>query len=543
MKRQFLFFVVLAFNGFAACAASVTASSKVTDVTVYQDRAAVTRSASVPLAGGEQQVIFEGLPFGLDENSVRAHGLGNGYKILGVEIRRDYKKVEENEQTGKLRGQIKALKQKSQDLDDERSDLKQRHELLNRLSSNIGSGTEKAPPSVADIKIFSDYYGTQISTISTRLRGIERGQAELREQIQDLNMQLQQIVQPGSPDRRSVVVTVDAGSETVANIRVDYLIHGCSWQPQYDVHYQSGEKSIALTAYGIIRQSSGENWDGVKVTLSTARPQQGTSLPDLGAWIIDVLQPVFSAPAPAVEAQHKEDRSNNFAGMKENRVLGLSSLASAQILTANVEARGFSAVYKVPATVSVPSDGQPHRCTISIQQMAAEQSYASTPKLNPGAFVKARVRNANVAPLLPGQLNVFMENDFVGSSQLPLVGPEGVFDLFLGKDDSIKVQRKGKTRREEISGVFSKSKVIKLGYAIELENFQDKDVVVALKDQVPVSQNDKIKVSYRSNIKVGEENKESGELTWQVAIPARKKVVVDVDFQVECPPEINVGGI
>jgi uncharacterized protein (TIGR02231 family) len=551
MKRQLLLSVVLAISGFAAHAASVTANSKVTDVTVYQDRALVTRSASVPLANGEQQVIFEGLPIGLDENSVRARGQGKGYKILGVEIRRDYKKVEENEQTKKLRDQIKTLQQKSQDLGDERRDLEQKRELLKRLGNNVGQGGDKTPPSVTDIKTFADYYGTQISAISVRLRGIERGQQDISEQIRDLSKQLQQIIQPGSDDKRVVVVTVNADSATNADLQVDYLIYGCSWQPQYDVHYQSGDKNIELTAYGVIRQNSGENWDGVKVTLSTARPQQGTSLPDLGAWTIDVLQPVqpiaMSAPA-AVDAvaqskmKRLETRSNSFAA---GSAVGLAADASSsvQMLTANIETRGFSAVYKVPATVSVPSDGQPHRCTISIQQMSAEQSYASTPKLNPGAFVKAKVKNANAAPLLPGQLNIFMENDFVGSSQLALVGPEGVFDLFLGKDDSIKVQRKDKTRKEETGGIFTKSKTIKMGYTIDLENFQNKDVVVTLKDQIPVSQNDKIKVSYKSNAKVSEENKETGELTWQVTIPARKKITIDVDFQVECPPEINVSGI
>ena len=551
MKRQLILSAVLAVSAIAAHAASVTANSKVTDVTVYQDRALVTRSASVQLANGEQQVVFEGLPSGLDENSVRARGLGKGYKILGVEIRRDYQKVGENEQTKKIRDQIKSWQQKSQDLDDERGDLQKKRELLNRLSNSVGDGKEKSSATiVSDIKTLTEYYGTQISAISVRLRAIERSRADADEQINELQKQLATLIQPGSPDKRSVVVTVDANAEVAANLQVDYLIHGCSWQPQYDVHYQGGDKNIQLTAYGIIRQNSGENWDSVKVTLSTARPQQGTSLPDLTTWTVDVLQsqpPMpMNAPAPMAMSKtvlRKEMRGNALAEADAVLLDESEVITSAQTLTANVETRGFSAVYKVPAAVSVPSDGQPHRCTISIQEMSAEQSYASTPKLNPGAFVKAKVKNANAAPLLPGQLNIFMENDFVGSSQLALIGPEGVFDLFLGKDDSIKVQRKDKTRKEETSGVFSKAKVVKMGYTIELENFQNKDVTISLKDQIPVSQNEKIKVSYKSNVKVSEENKETGELTWKIDVPARKKITVDVDFQVECPPDVTVGGI
>jgi uncharacterized protein (TIGR02231 family) len=559
MKRLLLSFVVLSVSGFAAHAASVTANSKVTDVTVYQDRALVSRSASVPLANGEQQVIFEGLPIGLDENSVRARGQGKGYKILGVEIRRDFKKVADSEELKNLREQVRTLQFKTQDLDDERGDLQKQRDLLGQLSGKIGNG-EKQPLTVADIQKLTDYYGAQSATVSARLRAIKRSRDDLNQQINDLNKQISTLAQPGSPDQRSVVVTVSASAAVSADLQVDYLIHDCSWQPQYDVHYQAGEKNLALTAYGIIRQNSGEDWDGVKVTLSTARPQQGTSLPDLSKWTVNVLEPRSEAAAsPKLDYGNtitggatinsgllgQEMRTQNAIGVGADFNVNTVQLKPAKSLvsTADIDVQGFSAAYKIPGTVSVPNDGQPHRCTISLMELAAEQNYASTPKLNPGAFVKAKVKNANAAPLLPGQLNVFMGNDFVGSARLALIGPEGVFDLFLGKDDSIKVQRKDKTRKEETSGVFSKSKVIRMGYTIELENFQDKDVVVTLKDQIPVSQNEKIKVSYKSNLKVGEENKENGELTWQVTIPARKKITVDVDFQVECPPDLAVSGV
>ncbi|MDR1191491.1 MAG: mucoidy inhibitor MuiA family protein [Verrucomicrobiales bacterium] len=562
--RHFLSFVVLSASGIAACAASLTADSKISDVTVYQDRAIVTRSAEVKLADGEQQVVFAGLPDGLDENSVRARGTGSGFKILGVEIRRDFKKVADSEELKVLRDQVKALQFQTQDLDDERNMLSQKQNLLDRLSNKLG-GDEKHPLTVTEIKGMTDYYGEQNATIKTRLRAIERSRDDLNRQIGDLNKQIATLAQPGSPDKRSVVVTVSAEAAVSAELQVDYLIHGCSWQPQYDVHYQTGEKNLALTVYGVIRQSSGEDWDGVKVTLSTARPQQGTSLPDLAKWTLNVStpQPPASAMAPMKEGAlsitggtvrtwgGNEIRGNSFSAGSGGVVNYSGAISAGSLMvenqalfqTADVVTQGFSAVYKVPTTVSVPSDGQPHRCTISIMELAAEQSYASTPKLNPGAFVKAKVKNANAAPLLPGQLNVFMGNDFVGSARLALIGPEGVFDLFLGKDDTIKAQRQDKTRKEETSGVFTKSKIVKMGYTIELENFQSKDVTVSLKDQIPVSQNEKIKVTYKSNMKVSEENKETGELTWDLAIPAKKKVTVDVDFQVECPPDITVSGL
>lgn len=536
-------------------AATIPAEHRISGVTVFPDRAVVTRQGSVSLPAGEHQIVFENLPIGLDENSVRAGGTGGGWKILGVELKRDYREPAQSPEVVKLREQIRGLEDRRQDLQDERGDLGQKRELLNKLSRETGSasdgepGAKKPTVSVAEIQRLVEYYGQESNKISLRLRAIERAERELNRELERLRAELARLENPGTPQNRRVAVTVAATAATAATtaqVEVSYMVPGASWSPQYDVHAAEDVKKITLTAYGVVRQNTGEHWENVRLTLSTARPQVGTALPELTPWVLDVVCPMpAAAPARDMLMKQNELRRNTVAnqGMVASE-LEADAAEAVQTLTARVEQRGFSAVYVVPGTATVPSDGEPHRSTISRQEMAAVTEYTATPKLMPGAFVKAKVQNANPAPLLPGPLNVFMGNDFVGSARLGLVGPEGAFDVFLGKDDGIKVQRKEKVRREETTGLVQKSRRIRTGYVIELENMKRTEEAVTVKDQIPVAAAGQITVRVTGvSPRPGKENKETGELQWEMKLKPREKRTIEVDVEVEAPVDVPVSGI
>jgi uncharacterized protein (TIGR02231 family) len=531
-------------------AADIAADHRISAVTVFPDRALVTRRGTVSLTAGEHRIIFDNLPIRLDENSVRASGTGTGWKILGVEIQRDYREPAQSPEALKLRDQIRGLEDKRQDFQDERGDLGQKRDLLNKLSreaSTASGGEDKKPAvSIADIQKLVEYYGQEINKISLRLRAIERAERDLDKDLDRLRAELAKLKNPGTPQNRKVAVTVEAATPTSAPVEISYMLHGASWSPQYDIHAAEDAKKITLTAYGVVRQNTGEHWENVKLTLSTARPQIGTALPDLNPWIIDIDRPMPSA-APALPDAKWELRRNAAVGFAAQDMLADAAKPeneAVQTLTANVEQRGFSAVYVISGTTTVPSDGEPHRSTISRQEMTANTEYTATPKLMPGAFVKAKVQNANPAPLLPGPLNVFMGNDFIGSSRLSLVGPEGVFDVFLGKDDGIKVQRKEKLRREETTGLVQKTRRIRCGYTIEIENMKRSEVTLTVKDQIPVSSDAKITVR-ASGIapKPTQETKESGELQWEIKLKPKEKKTIEVDFDIEAPIDLPLTGI
>src|SRR5437870_2686596 len=89
-----------------------TIDAPITAVTVYTDRARVTRRGTVHLAAGEHTLTLGGLPTTLEDNSVRAGGRGAQVKILGVEVARQFV-------TSAPEGSLAETQQQLQDLQDQ----------------------------------------------------------------------------------------------------------------------------------------------------------------------------------------------------------------------------------------------------------------------------------------------------------------------------------------------------------------------------------------------------------------------------------------
>ncbi|MEO0453464.1 MAG: DUF4139 domain-containing protein, partial [Verrucomicrobiota bacterium] len=436
---------------------------------------------------------------------------------------------------------------------DERNVLNEKKKLLQDLSNKAGETAEESDAtaiSVTDLKELVDYYSSQTQDIALRLRGIERETTELREEINRLRRQLKEIQNPGKPQTRKIIVMAKADQGTRSQIQVDYLIGNAGWQPQYDIHASSDSTEIELTTYGVIRQRTGEDWEDVNLTLSTARPSVGTAIPELTPWTLDFFKPVErpkSAPADSYRslAVAKSEVRSNYLSDESQVLEGEAELLeSAQVMTSVIQSRGFNAVYVVPAKMSAPSDGEPHRCTVSIQKMESKRSYVSRPKLSRLVFMKATVTNANEAPLLPGQMNTFVDNDYIGRSYLNLVGPKGNFDLSLGQDDSIKVTRKEKVRKEDTRGILSRDRENQLGYTIEIENFKEEAVQLELEDQIPVSKDGQILVKAKKiSPQPDKTKKETGKLTWNLELAGRQKKTIEVEFTVSHPPGQSIDGL
>ena len=52
-------------------------SSDISSVTVFSDRAQVTRSTKLELSAGEHQILFSDLPQEIEQNSIQVNGTGN----------------------------------------------------------------------------------------------------------------------------------------------------------------------------------------------------------------------------------------------------------------------------------------------------------------------------------------------------------------------------------------------------------------------------------------------------------------------------------
>ena len=290
-------------------------------------------------------------------------------------------------------------------------------------------------------------------------------------------------------------------------------------------------------------------------TLSSARPSTAARLPELAAWTVDfggsnniILEDQLKDVKQ--KAQHSVGFNNSVA------VNGTATAATpanapqqlaaedSDVQVAEVRSLGPAATFTVPARTSIPSDNQPHRNAISVLALKGEWTYVTTPKLVASAFLKTKVTNTSGGPLLGGDINAFLGNNFVGKSNIGLVAANASFDLFLGVDENIKVTRTEGVRKEEIGGIISRLKLYKRSFTIEVQNFKTTEASFKLRDQLPVSKNGQIAVvvnKVEPAFKSHDEN--TGEVTWDFKLKPNEKQKITVEYEIDAPYAQAVAGI
>ncbi len=525
----------------------------VTAVTVYPDRARVTRSGVATLQPGVQRLEMRELPLALDPSSVRAAARGTArVRLLGVDVRREFFVETPAERVRELEKRIEGLQDQIAALDAQAGLLNEERKALLGLSGAaeaFAKGLAYGRTTAADQMALQATLRQRLGEIDAALQGLAVQRRELERQKQKLEAELTQL--RGATGRERYVASVEvevlqAGELTVELIGV---VTHAGWTPLYDLRLLEGEQTTLEVGYlAQVTQRTGEDWSDVALTLSTARPALAQTIPELKPWTIAPPPPpmpmaaaprgvtrakMAAAPAPAML-----EMAADFAGAAPEA----APVEEAEEVMATVETSGAAVTYTVPGAVSVPADGAPHKVTVARYALSPELDYVSAPKLVEAAYRRAKVANDSSYTLLPGPANLFAGDEFIGATRLELTAPGGKLELYLGVDDRVKVKRELK-RREVDKKLIGDRRRITYGYEIALENFLAGPVTLTLYDQVPVAGHESIKVRLESVDPRPVEQTEMGLLKWELTLAAGQKHTVRFDFSVEHPRDMTVVGL
>lgn len=342
-------------------------------------------------------------------------------------------------------------------------------------------------------------------------------------------------VQRGAPlQQREIHVALEASAETDLELEAEYAVRGASWEPLYDIRLLDGR--VTLTYLACVRQQSGEDWPAVPLSLSTARPAVSATLPELSPWYVDAYHP------PAVKM------TRSMAPM-ETLDVGAPPPAAApaprvEIAAAEIERSGAAVTYRVRRPVAVPADGSPQKTTVTTLDFDAELDYITVPKLAEEAYLRAKIRNASEFVLLPGSASIFHFHgpEFVGKTALEITAPNEEFEIHLGVDDRIKVERElaGRAAAKSLIGNTRRSS---FGYKITLTNHLEVPARVAVFDQLPVAWHEEIKVKLQDATPKPADQSQLNILKWELELQPQEKREVSFAFTVEHPREMVVAGM
>lgn len=305
-----IFFCVGSFGDFARAGQNV--KSKVSAVTVYADRALITRASDVTLSPGVNTVEFDGLPIALADQSLRVSGEAESdVKILDVQIKTVFIDTISNEHVQELYNRLSSLKNEEQILTKKKDVFAAEMALVDSLriyyARSAQGGVTKN--SYEDWTKMIEFLEKTMNSINEKALDNESKLQDVRNRITSVQAEIQQTQSYPKKSEKHIVVTLSSDKSGSTTLSLSYVIGGASWTPLYEVRASSGNKTMELTYSGMVRQTTGEDWKAVAVALSTAQPRAAGAPPVLPPWQVSEYQPVSPAPVVGFQPVNQERQS------------------------------------------------------------------------------------------------------------------------------------------------------------------------------------------------------------------------------------------
>ncbi len=535
----------------AVQAGQIIAESRISEVTVFNDRAMVKRAATVKLEKGENVVVFEGLPLQVSEDTLRAEGKGTTVaRIEGLAIRTVFLENSSEKRIRDIEGEIQTLERSVKRIDARRTSLTAQKAFVDSIKLGWGERISRdlalGKPSSTELGEASRFVGESMLKVEEGLFDAEAEKKPILDRIAALRKQLADISRSGRKEVRSAEVTIDAATAMKLDLELSYLVSQARWEPTYDIRLSADGKSAELLYRAIIAQSSGEDWNGVNLSLSTAAPSAGSAPPELQQWNINFPEPVRPVAARAYKMAMKAAASAPMAVEVDSMQAeyGGSSPEAAMLKASHqssLVSEGQNSVqFTIPKSIDIPADGSRQTSLIAAEKIPVKAEFVTVPKLSQAVFLKSEVTNSSSYPLLAGVVNVFNDSAYVGKSYLKAVAPGEKFDLFFGSDSAVKVKRSVTKVRKE-AGILA-GNAVSWHCTVELENFRKEEIALSLIDQIPVAGNEEIKVAIRNNEPAATESRNDGRQLWRLSLKPGEKRTVNYQIDVEYPKGKDITG-
>jgi uncharacterized protein (TIGR02231 family) len=521
---------------------AIQAVSRISTVTVFPDRATVVRTTQVRPVLGVQSVVFGGLPVGLLPNSLRVSGRGTAaVKILGLESAQEFQDAALLPEVEKLQSEIEGQTLLLAKLKGEAEVLDAQEKFVLSIQASTAA---KAGDQIAQGKTDVPAWERVLDFLGARLGALKEKELDQRKRLEAAQIRLETLrkrldaIKPQRPkESRKVTVLLEAPKAGDLALDLTYTVMNARWVPVYTLRALPETGEMELTASGLIQQRSGESWESVQARLSTSSPALESRPGALSSWTLDIYVP----PPQAYRSAPKRADAASVGGVMAEAPAPAPP-REAELETAAAVETGLHLNFEIKRPIDIPSDGAPHKVPIDAQRLKVKYDYTCTPKLKEMLFLRGTLKNTLPYPLLPGAADLFILDDYVGSTALGHVPVNDEAKLYFGEDRQIKVAYL-ETKREKVpAGFMGKTDRLKLAYRISLQNLRRTPVEIEVVDQLPVSRNSKIEVKDVA-LQPPAKADEKGILTWSLALAPAEKRDLTVEFTIESPKDARIIGL
>ncbi|MET0793395.1 MAG: mucoidy inhibitor MuiA family protein, partial [Polyangiaceae bacterium] len=538
---------------------AVGLASEIRKVTVYSDRALVTREATTQPVNEPTVYVFKELPGWVDESSVRV--AASGGRILDVRVSRSYLARSTERSRRRAEAELRELQSRLAALDDE---LKVLDTQAKQIEDIKAFSADKLDKDVITGNVGVTTYAAVVGFVSKSLRETAKGRRAVHSEREQLlpeleasKRRLDRLRGLTQLEQTQVFVTLAAtgSAPSSGRLSLSYLLPGATWETLHELRASEGDlTSVEVTSFAVVTQASGEDWSNAELTFSTRSTSAAVRIPELEALTlgdtraatetIERQSASFTRAEAAFKAQNQlwnrraqsTELSRNFEEVYQSNLDYLQVVQSKTVqIFESLQQRGTTAQFKALSASNVHADGRSVRVPIGGVHLKAKQAIVAAPEQSLNAAQTLEMQNESGQALLPGNVALYQAGAFLGMTNLDFVADGEQFAVFLGVADQLKLSR---TLDKKHSALVRKQRTqMQLAFIVTVENLSPKAVTLNLADRIPISEDKEIVIS---GVKVSPDVKpdSKGILSWPLTLQPRERRKFEIQYQIEYPPSL-----
>lgn len=510
----------------------MTLVAPITRVELFEDRAALTRSVQVP-GPGRHTLTIEGVTPLMDERSLVFPG--DGVVVEEARVRRW------------------VVTQVESDAESATTLEARRLELIARLRSAEAAVTRSAEAAKHAEQTLEAGFATLPRLLhrddpargASAVRALAQARADaieaacgprlalddLRRELADVERRLALARGGRSTWRAQLVLNVFVPEASTARQLVVRCTVPCAvWRPSHRATLKQSANGlrVAWEVGAVVWNGTGEDWKGVELVCSTARPGERSDPPVLTD---DALRSRRKDPTVVVNAREEVvEVARHGASRRAPSVPG-------------VEDGGEPRTFTAPRPVDVPSDGRPVGVRLETWETDASGTYVAHPEQSAAVVLRTRQHNAGSRPLLAGPVQLFREVEgrafAVGRGRVGFVAPNEPFLLGWGSHDGARVTRSStrNVERARLTGWQTWT----FQTVVRVVNLGGEPVTVELKERVPMSEIGDVKVGRPTSRPAADHGPDvDGMLAWHLVVEPGGRRELTIEFSVEAASSVQL---
>ncbi|MDX2001049.1 MAG: DUF4139 domain-containing protein [Chitinophagales bacterium] len=520
-----------------AATAEETITAPIKAITVYRQQAAITHSTTVNIDAGTSDLVLTDISPGMIGSTVQVKVEGNAV-ILAVNSRiNSLKENKGSEKIQVLNDSLETLNDAIDGLNTEKQVYEAEKGLLN---SNQKLGGTANGFTTTELQNLADLYRKRMLELNGKIAELNKTLSKLYEKQVAINTQLQLLNGTRYKPTGEIFVSLSSKVATKVTLSCTYLIANAGWSPIYDIRSDGLDKPLSLSYKAQVYQNSGYDWSKVQLTLSTGDPSQGHDRPILNPLYVNFYNNYYSLDEVSVSSSKYEykrlDKSlATMPGAEINTYGWTSAMDTVATYNVDIIENQLTAEYAIELPQTIPADGQKYGVNMATYELPAIYEYHSVPKLDKGAYLLARATKWGEYNLLPGPANIYFEGKYIGEIALNPFTSADTLLVSLGRDDKINLQRitlQDSTSNKLIGGERKETKI----FEITVRNNKKQAVDISILDQIPVSQQEdiKIKLLEKGNAEYSEE---IGKLLWKVKLAPNETRKIRFSYELKYPKD------